>query len=236
MAVALWTGIPGGRPETIATPAGKRGSFTLSDGTVVELNANTSMLVENGRGERRVHLADGEAFFVVSKDRARPFIIETPAGSVRVTGTIFDVRTASSSDLEVTVVEGSVQVSPNGTKGAPASGPVVLTAGDQLSARDGSESLTLLSAGALDDALAWRRGLIVCRGMPLPEAIARFAHYNGLKITVTPAASRQTASGIGGIFSIDDPQSFYDDLGTMDNLHVSRQPDGSVRVSGANEP
>src|SRR5208282_5108598 len=92
VAAAVWFGMPGPRPESIATASSQRRSFTLSDGTVVELNANTSAQFENGRSERRVRLAEGEAYFVVTKDKERPFIVDTPAGTVRVTGTVFIVR------------------------------------------------------------------------------------------------------------------------------------------------
>ncbi len=226
VAAAVWTQMPSGRPQTIATNTAQRRSFTLADGTVVELNANTSLTVENGRAERRVHLAGGEAFFVVSRDKSRPFVVETPAGVVRDIGTQFNVRAESDTDLEVTVTEGSVQVSPVGNQ----DGPKVLVAGDQLAALDGTVSVKALAARTLEDALAWRKGMIVCDGMPLSEAVARFARYNGIKITVTPGAARQK---IGGSFSIDDPDSFYDDLQTMYKVRVAHETDGSARLSSA---
>src|SRR5271157_4025698 len=77
---AVWFGWTGGRAERLTAPVAQRRSFTLADGTRVELNANTSVTVESERAERRVQLADGEAFFEVTKDRARPFVVETPAG------------------------------------------------------------------------------------------------------------------------------------------------------------
>jgi transmembrane sensor len=234
VAVGLfWTEATRARPQTIATASAQRRSFTLADGTRVELNANTSVLVENGRAERRVRIADGEAFFVVSRDRTRPFIVETAGGSVRVTGTIFNVRTAPDSELEVTVVEGSVEVRPGDADGTLAAAPTALAAGDQLSLRAGSASVRALSAGALDDALAWRRGQIACDGMPLSEVLARFAHYNGIRVTVTPGAERKRS---GGIFGIDDPKSFYEDIAQAYNVRVTPEPDGSVRVSSATEP
>jgi transmembrane sensor len=234
VAVAVWFGRPGPQPESIATVASQRRSFTLSDGTVVELNANTSAQFRNGRSERRVRLADGEAYFVVTKDKDRPFFVETPAGTVRVTGTVFNVRTAANSELEVTVVEGTVQVRAGGA-GSGGAAATVLGAGDQLTSLGGSTVVRALPAGDVEDALAWRRGLIVCKRMPLSEFVARFAHLNGLRITVTPGAVRQTAGGIGGEFSIDDP-GVLDDLGKMYHVRVSRGADGSIRVSSATEP
>jgi len=229
VAAVAWLGMPGERLEKIATSVAQRRSFTLADGTRVELNANTSMLIENGRAERRVRLADGEAFFVVSKDKARPFIVETPAGYVRVTGPIFNVRTEAASELDVTVVEGSVQVRPGGTNGAQPAGPVVLGAGDRLSSGDGGVAVRALSASALDDALAWRQGQIVFDGVPLAEALARLGHYHGRRITASEGAAVRR---ISARMSLDDLDGFFASLEqAMPEVHVTRDPEGGARVS-----
>ncbi len=223
---------PAGRAETLSTPSGQRGTFTLSDGTRVELNANTSITVENGRAERRIRLSNGEAFFVVSKDKSRPFIVDTPAGSVRVTGTIFNVLTEAASQLDVTVVEGSVQVRPDDASGA-LEDPTMLTAGGVLTSENGVVSLASKSAADVDDALAWRQGKIVCNAMPVSEALARFAHYHGRVMTVTAAAGAKRA---GGQYSLGNLDEFLDYLREGLNLSVVRESDGSVRVSLPTEP
>ncbi len=230
---ALWMGRSSRGPETISTPAGQRQSFTLADGTRVELNANTSVFVENGGAERRVRLANGEAFFVVSKDKARPFIVETPAGSVQVTGTMFNVLTEAASQLDVTVVEGSVQVRTGGRDGAKAPGPVLLHPGERLSAAEGGVSLAYLSASDLEDALAWRQGKIVCEGMRLSDALARFGHYHGISITVTPGAE---VLRVGGRYSLDDLDGFLAQLEQVKRVHVDRGAAGDVRVRLLTEP
>ena len=230
---AVWMGGSAVRPENIATPAGKRGSFTLADGSRVELNANTSILVENSRTERRVRLANGEAFFMVSKDKARPFIVETPAGSVRVTGTIFNVLTEAASQLEVTVVKGSVQVRPGEAGDGQAPSPFVLGAGDRLRDENGAVSLRALSGTETQDALAWRQGQIVCVGMPLSEALARYGHYHGRLIAVTAGAGKVP---VGGIYGLGDLDEFLAYVRQGLNLRVVHGADGSVRVSLPTEP
>jgi transmembrane sensor len=232
LAVALWMARPGGRPETLSTVSGQRGSFTLSDGTRVELNANTRITVENGRAERRIRLADGEAFFVVSKDKARPFIVDTPAGSVRVTGTIFNVLTEAASQLDVTVVEGSVQVRPDDASGTPGD-PTMLAAGGVLDSENGVVSIASKSAADVDDAVAWRQGRIVCNAMPVSEALARFAHFHGRVMTATARAGARHA---GGQYSLGNLDEFLDYLGSSLKLSVVRLADGSVRVSEPGEP
>ena len=230
---AVWMGRPTDRPENISTPAGKRGSFTLADGTRVELNANTSIFVENSRAQRRVRLSNGEAFFVVSKDKSRPFTVETPAGSVRVTGTSFNVLTEAASQLEVTVVEGSVQVRPGEAADTQAPSPFVLGAGDRLNEENGAVSLRALSGSETEDALAWRQGQIVCIGMPLSEALARYAHYHGRRITMSAGAGKVP---VGGVYGLGDLDEFLAYVRQGLNLKVVQGADGSVRVSLPAEP
>jgi transmembrane sensor len=220
---AVWLARPRERFDTVATSVDQRRTFTLADGTRVELNANTSMVVETGRAERRVRLANGEAYFVVSKDKSRPFIVETPAGSVRVTGTIFNVRTETATELDVTVVEGSVQVRPGESSGPRAIGP-----GDDLYSGGAGVSVRRLTAGALDDALAWRQGQIVFDGVPLAEALARVSRYHGRQITATPGAA---GLRLGGRMNLDGLDGFLRDLEQMLPVRVTPDPDGSVRVS-----
>ena len=209
VAFVFWLVRPNVQFESIETPAAHRQSLTLADGSRVELNARTSLRIENSRTERRVQLVTGEAYFMVSKDKKRPFIVETPAGSVRVTGTIFNVRSETASQLEVTVVEGSVQVSPSNTGSMLSSDPVKLVAGDRLSTSAQDVVPETLSASDLEDALAWRQGQIVCNRMPLAEVAARFAHYHGWKIGVTPEAANLR---FGATYSLDDLNGFFTGL------------------------
>lgn len=226
--LVIWLGSPSRHYERIATAAGQRQSVTLADGTRVELNARTNLVVEHGRTERRVRLADGEAYFVVSKDKTRPFIVDTPSGSVQVTGTTFDVRNEVSG-LDVTVVEGSVKVRPAGSTGASAGTPILLTAGNRLS----RGMVQTLSRSALDDMLAWRQGQIVFDGVPLRDALAEFAHYHGCVITVSAAAANLN---VGSRYSLDDLDGFFEAIEQSFHVTVSHDPGGNIHVSLHNEP
>src|SRR6185436_14038235 len=118
------------------------------------------------------------ALFMVAKDSTRPFIVEPPTGSVRVTGTTFNVRSEPSvAAFEVTVIEGSVQVRPGEAAGPNSPGQVPLAAGDQFCARGGNAIKQTLSETDLDDTLAWQYGQVVFRNTPLEEALARYARY-----------------------------------------------------------
>jgi len=226
-AVLLWSTRTQQQFQNLATPIAQREAVTLPDGTRVELNAQTALLVELGPETRRVRLAGGEAFFSVSRDPARPFLVETPAGSIRVTGTQFNVRTESRTDLEVTVLEGTVQVRPGSDT------PRQLLAGDQLVRGADRVAVVALSARQLNGILAWRQGLIVFDGTPLREALGRFARYHGRNLTAADAVAQLR---VGGTHSLDDLDGFLAALEEMmmpTPVRTTRGPDGSIRVDVA---
>lgn len=222
IALSVHLSSPATESRNLATAVAQRQALTLSDGSRIELNAHTTLRVELGREERRVRLAQGQAFFAVAKDPARPFIVETPSGSVRVTGTSFDVRTESASPFEVTVVEGSVQV----RSGAAA--PVALGALDAFSITPAGAALEALSPSTLADRLAWREGRVVFNDTPLHEALARFSRYHGRNLTAAPAVADLR---IGGRFSLDDLEGFFTALEAIHPVQILRDPDGSIQVT-----
>lgn len=99
---------------------------TLTDGSVVMLERQSGLTLARqfNRRERRMRL-DGEAFFEVASDTARPFIVEVRELEVRVVGTAFTVdNTTDPNKVMVTVTEGKVLV-------ASKSRSVLLHAGEQ---------------------------------------------------------------------------------------------------------
>jgi ferric-dicitrate binding protein FerR (iron transport regulator) len=87
--------------------------LTLPDGSTVVLNANSKILFDKvfANNERRVVL-EGEAFFDVTKNTNKPFIIETNDAEVKVLGTSFNVNAnLPNKQVEVFVKTGLVQLS-----------------------------------------------------------------------------------------------------------------------------
>lgn len=96
----------------VTTYADKEYWTTLEDGTIVHLNSASRLIFPErfGRGQRDVILV-GEAYFMVAKDRSRPFIVHTPYGDVKQYGTEFHVSTKrQGGGTEVVLVHGSVGV------------------------------------------------------------------------------------------------------------------------------
>lgn len=208
---------------TFSTTASQRRTVTLADGSQVQLNARTSLTSMETHGERHVQLSGGEAYFIVAKNPERPFIVDTPSGTVRVTGTIFDVS-SNNTELNVTVVEGSVQVNPKG--GGSEQAPASLKAQDQFTAGSGVKHL---SAGALEDCLAWRDGDVVFNGTPLAVALASFNRYDGRTLIADPSVADLK---VGGRFKLDNLDNFLEAVDAQSDYHVqvTRSQDGAVEI------
>ncbi len=98
--------------NTVSTRRGSKSKIQLPDGTMVWLNADSKVVYdENFRGDfREVHL-EGEAFFDVVKDKARPFIIHTKTIDIKVLGTAFNVRAyETEKNTETALFRGEVEV------------------------------------------------------------------------------------------------------------------------------
>lgn len=96
-------------PVHYATGVAEVREIHLTDGSEVTLGARSSLEVAFGLHERRVTLTSGLAFFSVSKNPSRPFIVLVGDKEVRVVGTKFEVR-RDPEGMRVSVVEGTVEV------------------------------------------------------------------------------------------------------------------------------
>ena len=88
---------------------------TLSDGSVITMNKNSLLRYPNkfSGNQRQVWLTKGEAFFNITPDKDKPFIIHTGSTTIKVVGTSFNVKNKRD-QIEVIVETGTVQVSRNG--------------------------------------------------------------------------------------------------------------------------
>lgn len=97
----------------VSTPAATTTLVTLSDGTKVMLNANSTLEYPASFDDaevREVRL-NGEAHFEVTKNPHRPFVVKAGEMQTQVLGTIFDVKAYRKDAPKVTLMEGKVKVS-----------------------------------------------------------------------------------------------------------------------------
>ncbi|WP_423129736.1 FecR family protein [Gaoshiqia sp. Z1-71] len=104
----------------------------LPDGSVVTLNHDTKInYPEKFSGDTREVQIEGEAFFEVQPDVAKPFVIHAGNAVIRVLGTSFNVNAyPGNAEVEVVVETGKVQVSNRKTE-AKDTDRVVLNAGEK---------------------------------------------------------------------------------------------------------
>ena len=109
----------------VSTPAATTTLVTLSDGTKVMLNANSTLeypasfddeATGEGRAADAAHQVrevrlKGEAHFEVTKNPHRPFVVKAGEMQTQVLGTIFDVKAYRKDAPKVTLMQGKVKVS-----------------------------------------------------------------------------------------------------------------------------
>lgn len=163
-----------------ATAVGGHKTITLTDGTRIELNTDTRLRIALGDNRRSVFLDRGEAFFQVTHDAARPFVVT--AGNHRVVdlGTQFVIR-REPGEVKVALVEGSAQFE---NIAASEAKPAVLAPGDVVVATAKDVHITRKPLRALDETLAWRHGSLIFFHTSLAEAAREINRYNEEKVVI----------------------------------------------------
>ena len=173
--------------QTITVPAGQRAQITLADGTKVWLNSKSTLTYASnfGRKERNVEL-DGEAYFEVTQEQGRPFYVESELLTVKVLGTVFDVKVyEEDTRVYTTLVSGSVEVTDRqGEKRK-------IVPGEQFSldTKTGQSTVTTVD---VEIATAWKEGIFYFKDEPLEEIMKILARWYNLDIFYAGEQMKQT--------------------------------------------
>lgn len=164
--------------QRVTTHKDKEYWLQLEDGTWVHLNYNTRLVYpEHFTGASRDVILEGEAYFMVARDRRHPFIVHTPQGDVRQYGTEFNVNTREvNGAVSVVLVKGSIGVTPNGGQ------ELRMQPGQKLSVLN-----TQLSVEEVDTEpyVAWNTGYFVFRYQPLWKVTDVLAKWYDIDVTFT---------------------------------------------------
>jgi transmembrane sensor len=186
-----------------STQIGAFASVPLSDGSHVTLNTDSQIHVAFSAGERVVKLDQGEAFFEVSKDRSRPFVVDMGNKRVTAVGTQFSVR-RDGTEIRVLVTDGRVRIDrqdvPSGL------GATQVAAGSQARTEGNSVLLDQPEPTQVEQLLSWRTGYLVFHETPLAEAITEFNRYSSRKIVIDDPTLGSLR--IGGRFRSTDAEAF----------------------------
>jgi transmembrane sensor len=208
------------REKSYRTKIGALTTVALSDGSKVTLNTDTEIRVEVTPSARRVKLDQGEAFFEVAKDVARPFIVDIADKRVIAVGTQFSVR-RDHDDIRVLVTDGRVRIERSGT--SPEAAQTPLAAGSEARTTRTAVLVDQPAPAQVEQLLSWRTGHVVFRDTALADAVAEFNRYTARKIVIEDPAI--AGIRIGGSFRSDNADAFLWLLQSGFPIHVEQQSD-----------
>ena len=239
-AVAALVAVPSLRPpsdieaftqskiEAFETSVGERSVITLADGSIVSINTNSLVEVSFPASERLVKLLRGQAYFEVAEDVYRPFVVQAGDQRVVALGTAFDVRFDRKDRVEITLVEGRVEVNdvsrargsfPRKGGQAPVD-PIALTPGHRLIARAAAAPEVVVTDTV--EETSWRSGQLLFRERPLASAVEEINRYSLQKLVLADDP-RVRALAVSGVFNSGGrASSFVNALQELHPLHAQR--------------
>lgn len=181
--------------NTLITSIGESFPVTLSDGTKVWLNANSSITypVSFPGNERQVTI-NGEAYFEVSHNAAKPFIVSVESfggnakGKITVLGTHFLVKAYGDEEgISTTLAQGSVAFEKGNNK-------VVLKPGQK--AQSTGEAIKVLNDVNVEKEIAWVIGDFHFAGDNVRQVMRQLTRWYGVEVAFEGREPANTFSGM----------------------------------------
>ncbi|GAA0817808.1 FecR family protein [Colwellia asteriadis] len=195
----------------------QQSTYTLPDGSVIELKHNTHLKIAYSQEQRFIKLLSGDAYFRVAKDKNRPFIVQYNDLNITALGTEFYVRTHA--QLQIQVTEHSVKV-----ESLNNSVPLIVNEGEGR--RRIKQRWKSLSAEQFNSGLSWRDQLLVFSSEPLSVVLKEFELYLDKPIKVINSAVIKKE--ISGRFQIDSIDLALNMVAEGLDLQVKEMPNGDI--------
>jgi transmembrane sensor len=211
-------------PRVFFTTAEAAG-WLLDDGSLLRAEPYTWVEVELDSERRSMRLRHGSAFFRVAPMAGRAFVVRTEPADVEARGTAFGVSIIGQA-AKVTVMEGTVAVSPGAAKDTSAAvrfEPFNLQANEQ--ARVWPARVERMASADVVKSLMWAT-TIQFDNRPAIEAAAQFARLSGIELEID-ATEPASVAPVTGIFQLDDPVAFARAVAneTQAAVHVFFRPE-----------
>lgn len=172
--------------RTIETTIGQRDSLQLPDGSVIHVGPRSRLTVASYTSDRREVNLDGEAFFDVKHDAARPFVVRAGPAIVQDVGTAFLVDQIDTATVRVVVTSGIVTL--RGVSDAPDSA-AELHAGDIGELQPPPRRrVEVQRRAATPDDIAWTRGRLVFREATLERVRTELRRWYGVDLQIADAS------------------------------------------------
>lgn len=164
------------QPTMYETAFGQIKKISLEDGSVVTLNAHSSLRVAENLGELQVREVwlDGEAYFDIAKLKGAKFIVHTTEAEIEVLGTEFNVNTRRKK-TKVILHEGKVKLSVDSIRA------VVMKPGDMATVLDRKKSIELKIVQP-EQYEYWKQSIIVLNDKSVSEVLEILEDNYGISI------------------------------------------------------
>lgn len=155
--------------NTISTPKGGQYQVILPDGTRVWLNAASSLKFPTAfAGNQRDVELTGEAYFEVTKNALKPFMVKVNDMQVKVLGTHFNIMAYSDEiAMKTTLLEGSVQLNRGGAGNLLKPGQQGVVKGNNIQVMDAD----------VDAAIAWKNGFFEFKRASLQDIMKQLSRW-----------------------------------------------------------
>lgn len=180
----------------VHTRPGMSSSLTLPDGTLVYLNSSSSLTYPASfNGSTRSVSLKGEAYFEVSKDPDRRFIVSTPHDThVEVLGTHFNLEAYEESNhVMATLLEGKISFAYR-IKGKGKN--IILNPGNKVIYDAGTNRVQLLRTTGMSET-GWTQGKIILENTPLEESLRLLSKHFNTDFTISnPKLKEYSFTGV----------------------------------------
>jgi len=164
---------------SITAPNGQISNVTLFDGTNIWLNAGSTLKYQqNFNTDKREVFLEGEAYFDVTKNKERPFVVNAGNAQIKVLGTVFNVKAyLNEPKVETVLVEGKVEFSAQGKS-------VLLNPGEHILYSENTNRITKTEVNT-EDYTAWKGGKIYFNNETLQELTVQLERWYEVKFQFT---------------------------------------------------
>ncbi|WP_214227198.1 FecR domain-containing protein [Pedobacter sp. B4-66] len=184
---------------------GIRSKIILEDGSVVYLGAGSSIrFPKRFVGKERTLMLTGEAFFEITKNPERPFVIHTGEIQTTVLGTSFKITAFKGAPLSVEVATGKVRVSKKKSKKGGAE-LAILIPGEGVMWDGGSGKTTAIHTD-ISAVKGWAAGEISFKNRSLAQIATELENWYNVEISFAKSVSvgKRLSLSVDGTGSISD--------------------------------
>ena len=220
------------------TTAGQQKTVMLNDGSEIQINTSSEIIVNYDKQSRNVILQKGEAFFTVASDPSKPFTVFTSTGSVQAVGTAFSVRQEGQFAL-LKVSEGRVKLRrldidnpllpTDAIKDFKRESDIFVGDGESVEFNLETEKVVSLKPEVMERQLLWRKGFLAFEGEPLSKVLEEVSRYSNYAFIIDTEKVKDLP--VSGYYPISKLDTIFSALEFNLGVKIEKTDDNTFRIS-----